>query len=99
MVTPPQYRDQVLQDLHKSHLGITRTKSLARSILWWPGLDQAIVDMVKCCSVCQATRDKAANVPLLSWQWSERPLERVHVDYAEKEGKNFLVLVIVTRNG
>ena len=80
---------QVLQYLHKCHMGITRTKSLARSYLWWPGLDQAIVDMVKCCPVCQATRDKAPDVPLLSWQWPERPWQRVHVDLRRKKGSIF----------
>ena len=31
--------------------------------------------------------------PLHTWQWEIRPLQRVHMDYAEKDGEHFLTLV------
>ena len=34
VVIPPQGRSQVLQELHESHPGISRMKSLARSFVW-----------------------------------------------------------------
>ena len=36
-VIPPKFRQRCLEELHVSHLGIVKTKSLARSLLWWPG--------------------------------------------------------------
>ena len=50
VVIPLPVRDQVLQQLHDSHPGITRMKSLARSYLWWPGLDTAITSLVQNCA-------------------------------------------------
>ena len=28
-----------LNELHEDHLGVVKTKTLAQSLLWWPGLD------------------------------------------------------------
>ena len=35
----PSLRGQVLDDLHKSHIGVVKMKSLARSHVWFPGID------------------------------------------------------------
>ena len=46
----------VLKELHTSHPGIVRMKSLARIHVWWPGVDKDIEDMVNCCEACQEIR-------------------------------------------
>jgi hypothetical protein len=54
VVIPPCHREKLLEDLHMTHPGIVRMKSLARSYLWFPGIDSAIESLVNACSVCQA---------------------------------------------
>ena len=41
VVIPPTYQEQLLEDLHEGHLGITRMKSVGRSFCWWLCLDTA----------------------------------------------------------
>jgi len=35
-VIPPQGRESVLTELHSGHPGISKMKSLARGLVWWP---------------------------------------------------------------
>ena len=47
-----------MKELHESHPGISRMKSLARGYVWWPGLDQQLEQQVHTCAPCQQSRNK-----------------------------------------
>ena len=80
--------------LHEGHPGISRMKALARSYVWWPGMDQQLENRVKLCEQCQLSRHVSPKVPLHPWEWPERPWSRIHVDYAGPFlGKWFLLVV------
>lgn len=94
VVISPQGRQHVLATLHKTHMGISKMKSLARSYVWWPNLDEALERIVKGCEVCQAHQKEPARAPLHPWHWPNRPWARVHVDYAGPfMGKMFLHII------
>ncbi len=57
-------------------------KALARSYVWWPGMDADIEKLAKECSVCQQLRPAPAVAPLHPWEWPKQPWSRVHLDYA-----------------
>ena len=94
VIVPPQGRSKVLSELHEAHPGESRMKALARSYVWWPGLDQDIVKKVKGCNKCQANQKTPAEAPLHPWEWPGLPWSRVHVDYAGPyKGEMFLVVI------
>ena len=94
VIVPPPGRKQVLIDLHSGHPGVTEMKALARSLVWWPGLDPELENMVKGCTQCQQNRPSPAIAPLHPWQWPTRPWSRLHIDYAgPMEGKMFLIVI------
>ena len=109
VVIPPQGRLQVLEELHYGHPGVSRMKSLARGICWWPAMDAELEAKVQECVECQANRKAPAAVPLHAWEWPERPWARIHIDHAGPfRGKLFLVVVdahskwmdvMIVRNG
>lgn len=82
VVVPPKLRSRVLDALHEGHLGVVKMKSLARSYVWWPGIDHQIEDLAKTCSGCQQTQRQPLIAPLHTWEWPTAPWERVHIDYA-----------------
>ena len=68
-------------------------KAVARSFMWWPGLDGEIERVVKSCPVCQNVRSLPPKMPLHPWKWPTRPFQRVHVDFCQK-GKDYFLVVI-----
>lgn len=93
VVIPEQLRDRVLNLLHEEHPGASRMKMLARSFVWWPGIDAAIEHHVQKCQICQAVQPAARPVPLHPWSYPARCWSRVHVDFASKGAHVFLVLI------
>jgi len=93
VVIPSSLQDRILEDLHADHPGVCHMKSLARSYLWWPSLDKAIESVVQNCTACQLTQKQPATAPLIPWKWPVRVWQRVHMDYAEKDGVYFFVVV------
>ena len=92
VIIPNKLRDRILVELHRDHPGVTRMKSVARSYLWWPGLDKDLENMVKGCQACQSVKKAPSVVPLHPWVWPSRPWQRVHLDFAGPfQGSMFFV--------
>ena len=68
-------------------------KSLMRSYMYWPKMDQVIEDLVRHCNGCQL----AAKSPLVRtqpWPKTDMPWSRIHMDYAGPlNGYYYLVIV------
>ena len=93
MVIPLTQRRPILEELHQGHPGMVRMKALARSFVWWPGIDGDIEEYVKECNPCQRSRPNPPATYLHPWERPANPWERIHVDYASVEGQNVLILV------
>ena len=85
---------RVLEELHQGHLGIVKMKSLARSYIWWPGIDKDAEEEVQSCEGCQQVQKAPALAPLHPWEWSVTPWERIHIDFAGPY-LNYMYLVVV----
>jgi hypothetical protein len=69
-------------------------KALARSYVWWPGIDSEIEGLAKGCSGCQRVQHAPKCSPLHPWEWPSTPWQRIHVDFAGPFlGMMFLVIV------
>ncbi|XP_058448956.1 uncharacterized protein K02A2.6-like [Malaya genurostris] len=79
---PPSLRMKVLRELHSTHFGISRIKSLARSYCWWVNINRDIENLVKDCPTCQATKANPPKVSFHCWDTPSEPFQRVHADYA-----------------
>ena len=94
VVIPTKFRQQVMDELHTSHAGIVRMKSLARIHVWWPSIDKDIEQLAHSCETCQSMQNKPPPVLLHPWTWPMQPWQRIHIDYAGPfMGAMFLVVV------
>ncbi|PFX11662.1 Uncharacterized protein K02A2.6 [Stylophora pistillata] len=94
VIIPPKYRTQLLEQLHEGHPGIVRMKALARSYIWWPGMDKEVEQTAKGCTGCQLTQKNPKTAPLHTWEWPARPWQRIHIDFSGPFlGTMFLIVV------
>ena len=94
VVIPNKARSEVLHTLHTGHPGVVVMKALARSYVWWPGLDQQIEDFVHGCHACQANRNALPSDKSGVWSWPSAPWSRIHLDFAGPfQRQMFLILV------
>lgn len=93
VVIPPPQRETVLRALHKTHSGIVQTKSLARSYVWWPQLNDDIESLVRNCNKCLENRHMP---PKTTYEWvmPTKPWSRLNIDFAGPyQNKIFLIIV------
>ena len=57
-------------------------KSLARSHIWWPGLDSDVEQLAKSCQACKSVKQAPPVAPLHPWTWPSKPWRRIHIDFA-----------------
>ena len=93
VVIPTCQHARLLEELHFSHIGVVRMKYIARNYFWWPGLNKDIEAIAAKCEGCRRYRKRPPPAPLCPWPYSRRPMERVHIDFAEYKGKMILVMV------
>ena len=57
-------------------------KALARSFVWWWGIDKDLENVVSSCDSCQQTRHSPPWAPLHQWEFPSAPWERLHANFA-----------------
>lgn len=94
VVVPKKLRKAVLDLLHESHLGIVKTKSVARSYIWWPKLDKDIEYLIKSCLSCQQLLPSPERSKLIPWVPTNSVWQRIHIDFAGPVN-NFYFFIII----
>ena len=82
VVVPSSLRSLVLRQFHAGHPGVSRMKAIARSYVYWPGMDREIEDVVKRCSRCQQAAKNPPHQTPVPWPQTHTPWTRVHIDFA-----------------
>ena len=93
VLIPATFRKRVLENFHEGHPGIVAMKSLVRGVVWYPGIDNDVENLVKNCSVCQLNRSKPAQKNTIEWPQPKRPWSKLHIDHFFIENKTCLVVV------
>lgn len=92
IVIPEAFRKDLLKEIHTGHLGIVKSKELARSYFWWPGIDKDLENWIKSCEVCRENQSNPSKV-IGSWPPTTYPFQRIHVDFCHPNNSNYLVVI------
>ncbi|XP_049884610.1 uncharacterized protein K02A2.6-like [Pectinophora gossypiella] len=97
LVIPSTLRETLLKELHLGHMGIVKMKSLARSVMWWPGIDADIERACKECVACALENPAPPHAPPQPWPYPAEPWTRLHIDFLGPfHGSMFLVMIDAT---
>lgn len=93
IVIPSELYDEVLSQLHSTHLGIVKKKNLARSYFWFPHMEEKIEQITKNCPSCIYHATSPPKVKIVPWPTPRGPWERLHIDCFEYNKKYYLVVI------
>ena len=92
IVVPDSMKPRILSQLHAAHQGIEKTKLLARSSIFWVGIQRDIEEMINQCPTCQKHQPSQQREPLLSHDIAPRAWHTVAADLFHWENKTFLLV-------
>ena len=93
IIVPHSLQPEILQRIHAAHLGIEKCRALARSTVFWPGINSAIDKLVSKCSTCQQHQQSNQTEPLMPQEVPERPWATVAADIFYYKGRDYLLIV------
>ena len=91
IVVPPSHREDLLQRIHESHMGMAKSKQRARDTLFWPGMNAAIEGMVRNCEECSKYSPQQQKETLIPSSVPTLPWSKVATDILEFKGHHYLV--------
>ena len=91
IVIPEEARPDILKNLHLQHMGKTYTRETAKSLYFWPGMNNNIDQMIEKCLECMKLLPSQQKEPLIQ-TIASRPFEKVSTDLFEIAKKFYLIL-------
>ncbi|XP_011406246.1 PREDICTED: uncharacterized protein K02A2.6-like [Amphimedon queenslandica] len=92
IIIPSKLRQQVLNQIHTGHQGLTKCRERARLSVWWPCLSQDIQRLIERCHSCRVSQEQRAE-PLISSPFPELPWQKVGMDLFEFKKTTYLLIV------
>lgn len=81
LIVPSTLQNKILENLHSSHMGVVKMKSMARSYFWWPAMNKRIEEICSSCESCILHKKSPDKAALENWVWPSQPWSRLHLDF------------------
>ncbi|XP_046742894.1 uncharacterized protein LOC124409358 [Diprion similis] len=94
IIIPQKFRQQMLEEVHGTHMGITKMKAVARQYMWWPSLDKQIEEYIQNCEPCRLSAKQPEKTSLIKFREPECAWDRIHIDFlGPYRGKTYLLII------
>lgn len=94
VVIAERARERLLKLLHDTHVGASGMKAVARTLLWYPGLDEDIEQVARRCVTCAKVASLPPSQTPQPWPETKEKWSRVHIDFAGPVD-GYMLLIIV----
>ena len=92
IVVPVRARARILEKLHVSHCGETKTLRQARSLYHWPGMAVDVREYIRTCQPCQELLPSKPRPKARGEYEVDKPMEEISVDLFEVRNKNYIAV-------
>ncbi len=92
VVVPETLRNDMLNQLHIGHMGIEKTRRLARHTIYWPGINRDIEVLVKSCTPCQEHQPSNQKEPLEPHDIPSTPWTKLATDLFSVKGDDYILI-------
>ncbi|KAJ8891923.1 hypothetical protein PR048_004482 [Dryococelus australis] len=93
VIVPASLQSTVLNELHRTHVGIKKMKQIARRYVYWKKIDSNIEHLVRSCSECVAINNSPVKAPSHPWEEPEHNWQQIHIDYVGPYKDNHFLVV------
>ncbi|KAF6016584.1 hypothetical protein EB796_025102 [Bugula neritina] len=93
IVIPVSMRRQILDIIHKGHLGISKCIERAKNSVYWPGYQGQIRDLIESCSPCQENMRANTQTSFEPHEIPDYPMQSISMDVFYLDGTEYLVTV------
>lgn len=93
MVIPKSLRNDIINKLHYTHLGLEKTLCKAQELVYWPYMNKEITDKILNCQICLRFKNSLQKESLINRQLPTRPWQIIASDLFEYKGIQYLLVV------
>ena len=91
LVIPHSLRNEMINAVHVSHMGVSKTLSRAKDIMFWPMMSKQITDHILACQLCLTHRASNVKEPLIPHEVPQRPWQYIAADLFTLGGQDYLI--------
>ena len=93
VIIPLSLRKQMLGRTHSSHQGADSCIQRAKDVIFWPGMQSDIKEMVSHCDICSNHVCNQQKEPLMTYEIPTRPWKTISQDLFTHRRKDYLITV------
>ena len=80
---------------HDGHQGVSKTKELLRSKVWFVGIDRLVEEVIRSCHACQINTKSVSSEPVRMSEMPKGPWEQLDGDFYGPTADGTLLLVLI----
>ena len=92
VIIPECMQKEILEKLHFSHQGIEKTRLLARTCVYWRGINEDIENLIQQCNICLKYSRSEQKETMLARDLPTKAWQQVGTDLFELYGQEFIIV-------